>query len=191
MIDGQQVRSVARLRIADGARDRLLVLVVMLGERRVEELDDRDVEPVEPEHRLVGLVAVVVPGHRRRDDEVAVVHRRAFAVDGGVGAVALEDEAQRALAVPMCGRDLARKHQLDAGVEVGRDLRLAAQAGILEDQHPALGFFGGDQAPASIIAARISANDHDAGWQPLTGSGVTSFASDVHSGVRCFWPMRS
>jgi hypothetical protein len=45
--------------------------------------------------------------------------------------------------------------------------------------------------PASIIAARISANDHDAGWQPLIGSGVTSFASDVHSGVRCFWPMRS
>ena len=45
--------------------------------------------------------------------------------------------------------------------------------------------------PASIIAARMSANDHDAGWQPLTGSGVTSLASDVHSGVRCFWPMRS
>ena len=61
-------------------------------------------------------------------------------------AVALEHEPQRALAVPMCGRDLARKHQLDTGVEVGRDLRLAAQAGILEDQHAALGFLGGDQA---------------------------------------------
>ena len=45
--------------------------------------------------------------------------------------------------------------------------------------------------PASIIAARISANDHAAGWHALTGSGVTSLASDVQSGVRCFWLMRS
>ena len=45
--------------------------------------------------------------------------------------------------------------------------------------------------PASIIAARISANGQAAGWQPLTGSGVTSLESDVHSGVMCFRPMRS
>ena len=119
---------------------------MVLGERGVEELDDRDVEAVEPEHRLVGLVAVVVPRHRRRDDEVAVVHRRPLAVHGRVRAVAFEHEAQGALRVPVCGRDLARQHELHAGVEVGGDLRLAAQAGILEDQHAALGLLGGDQA---------------------------------------------
>jgi hypothetical protein len=41
------------------------------------------------------------------------------------------------------------------------------------------------------MAARMSANDHAAGWQPLTGSGVTSFESEDHNGVMCFGPMRS
>ena len=145
-VDRQQVRAETRLRIADRARDRLLVFVVVLRERRVEELHDRDVQPVEPEHRLVRLVPVVVPRHRRRDDEVAVVHRRPLAIDGRMRAVAFEHEAQRALRVPVRGSDFARQHQLHAGIEIGRDLRLSAQPGILENQHAALGFFGGDQA---------------------------------------------
>ena len=45
--------------------------------------------------------------------------------------------------------------------------------------------------PASIIAARISSNRQLAGRQGLRGSGVTRLASDSHSGVRFFWPIRS
>jgi hypothetical protein len=74
------------------------------------------------------------------------VHRRSFAVDRGVRAVAFEHEAQGALRMAMGRRDLARQHELDPGVEIGGDLRLAAQAGILEDEHAALGLLGGDQS---------------------------------------------
>jgi hypothetical protein len=141
LIDRKQVRAVARLRITGRARDGLFVLVVVLGERSIEELDDRNVQPVEPEHRLIRLVPVVVPRHRRRDDEVAVVHPRPLAVHGRGCAVALEYEAERALGVAMGRCDFARQHELDPGIEIGRDLRLAAQPGILEDEHAPLGFF--------------------------------------------------
>ena len=90
---------------------------------------------------------MVVPRHRRRDDEVAVVHPRPLAVHGRVCAVALEYEAQRALGVAMGRCDLARQHELDPGIEIGRDLRLAAQPGILEDEHAPLGFFCRNQPP--------------------------------------------
>src|SRR5690349_17869004 len=70
-----------------------------LVELRAEELDDADVEAVHPYHRLAPRVAVIVEGPRRRDDEIAWVHGRALAIDGGVGAGALDDEAQRRLAV--------------------------------------------------------------------------------------------
>ena len=88
---------------------------------------------------------MIVPGHRRRDDEIAGLHRGALAVDRGVGALALEDEAQRRLAVPVRRRDVAGDHHLHAGKQRGRDLRLAAQSRIFQHQHPPLGFLGGDQ----------------------------------------------
>ena len=121
----------------------------MVRERRVEELHDRDIQTVEPEHRRRALVAVVVPGHRRRDDEVAVVHERAFAVDGRVRAVALEDEPECALGVPVGGRDLARQQVLHrdrdgvasgalrhAGVVEAQDAPLGAAAGRHELRRP-------------------------------------------------------
>ena len=49
MVDRQEVRAEARLRVADRARNGLFVFVVMLGERGVQELHDRDVETVKPE----------------------------------------------------------------------------------------------------------------------------------------------
>ena len=76
---------------------------------------------------VVARVAVIVVGPRRRQDEIAGVHRRPLAVDGGVGAGALDDEAQRRGGVPMARRDLAGQDQLQAGVQALRDARLAAQ----------------------------------------------------------------
>ena len=86
-----------------------------------------------------------MPGHRRRDDEVAGFHRSALAIDGGVGALALEHEAQRGLAVAMGGRDVARHHHLNAGIERGGDFGLPAQARIFQNQHAPLRFLRRDQ----------------------------------------------
>src|SRR6476660_3317057 len=79
----------------------LLVLVRSFGEGCVEELHHWNIEPIEPEHRLVGFVGMIMPGHRRCDDEVAGLHRGLLAVNSGKCAFALQDEAQRRLAVPM------------------------------------------------------------------------------------------
>ena len=122
MIDGQQVGAVTGRGISRRLGDRLLLLLVVLDEGSVEHLDDGDVEPVEPEHRLVGVVAVVVPGHVGGDDEIAGMHGRALAVDAGVGALALQHEAQRRLRVAVRARDLVGHHELHAGVERGGDL---------------------------------------------------------------------
>ena len=88
---------------------------------------------------------MVVPGHRRRDDEIAGLHRVRSPSTVVWRALAFEHEAQRRLAVAVGRGDVARDHHLHAGKQRGRDLRLAAQAGIFQHQHPPLGFLGGDQ----------------------------------------------
>ena len=145
MVDRQQVRSEPCVRIPDRPRDGLFVLIEMFRKRRIQKLHDRNVQAVQPEHRLAGLVPVIVPRHRRRDDEVPIVHRRALAVDGRMRAAAFEHEAQRTLRVSMCRRDFSRQHELHAGIQIGGDLRLPAESGIFENQHATLGFLGGDQ----------------------------------------------
>ena len=64
----------------------------------------------------------------------------ALAVDRGIGALALDHEAQRRLRVAMAGRDLAGQDELQPRVERVRDRRGAAQARILEHEHAALRF---------------------------------------------------
>ena len=66
-------------------------------------------------HRRGAVIAVVVPGPGRRYDEVAGLHWKLLARDRGVGALALDDEAQRARRVPMRRRDLARQDDLQPG----------------------------------------------------------------------------
>src|SRR5688572_24051327 len=68
--DRQQVGPEARGGSAFAARHRLHLLRERLVELRAEGLDDADVEPVQPHHWLLARVAVVVPGPRRRDDEI-------------------------------------------------------------------------------------------------------------------------
>src|SRR3954468_9223604 len=106
----------------------------MLREGGVEELDDWNVETVEPEDRFIRFVAVIVPHHRRGEDKVAVAHRCALAVDRSMCHAAIKDEAERALGVPVDGRDFSRQDELHPGVEIVSSSRLAAQTGILEDE---------------------------------------------------------
>ena len=145
----QQVVRVARRAVALRLEHGLRALPEVLGEGRTEQADDRDVQSVQPDDRLGGavhaFVAVVVPGPGRRDDEVARVHRGALAVDRGVGAAAVQDEAKRRLGVPVARCHLAGQDQLQPGVQAGRDQRLAAHRRVLQDQHPPDRLLGGDQ----------------------------------------------
>ena len=96
-------------------------------------------------HALDALVAVVVPGPGRRDDEVARVHGGALAAHRGVGALAVDDEAQRRLHVAVRRRDLARHDELQPGIERLRDRRAARDRRVLQHQHAAHGLLGGDE----------------------------------------------
>ena len=82
-------------------------------------------------------------------------HLGLFAIEGGEGAIALHDEAQRGLGVAMAGRDLAGKDELKPCIEAGGDRGAARQAGILEDQNATFGLLGGDEvARAQQVVAR-------------------------------------
>ena len=137
-------------RVLHGLRDRLHLVPRSLNEEleedRVELGDQRDIEPIEPEHRLVGLVAVIVPRPVGRGHVVPPLHERALAAHSRVGALALDDEAGRGGRVVMRARDLARKDELDAGVERsdGADL-LRRQAGVEEVQNATLRLLRGHQ----------------------------------------------
>ena len=140
----QHARAVAHQRVLVVAPGVLLLVVEMLVEARLEEIDRRHVEHVEPDHRLLRGVAVVVDGPVRRQHEVARRHDGLLAVDLGVGALAVEDEADRRRGVAVRRRDLARQDELQAGIERLRDARLAAQHRILQHQHAARRLLGGD-----------------------------------------------
>ena len=145
VIDRQQIGAVARERIAFGLHDRLNFIGVSLGESGIEKRDDRDIESIEPDDRHVAGISMIVKRPRRRDDEIAGMHRRALAVDGRIRAVAFDDKAQRRLAVPMARRDLTGKNELQSRVERMRDRRRAAQSRILQHEHAPLGFLCRDQ----------------------------------------------
>ena len=124
----------------------LHLLVEIVGERRLEEIDLREIEHVEPQHRLLRGIAVVVRRPVRGDHEVAGRHERLLALDRRIGALAVEHEADGGGDVAVDRRDLARQDHLDAGEQRVGGARLAPHGGILQDQHPALGLLGRDQS---------------------------------------------
>jgi hypothetical protein len=81
---------------------------------------------------------VVVPGHARSDDEVAAAHDELVTLDRGVGALAVEHEADGIGGVAMGGRDLARQQVLhgDRDRVAGRAL---GHAGVVQAQDTPLG----------------------------------------------------
>ena len=159
--------------------------VEALGEGGVVEAHGRDIQAVEPDHRPAAVVAVVVPLPVGREHQVAGRHHRALAIDRGEGAVALHDEAERALRVAVGGRDLAGEDELEAGVEARRDGGGARHARILQDQHAALGLLGADQvAGAEQQVARRARRASDAPAPAERGVGVTRAWSTSQSGWR-------
>src|SRR6516162_5101413 len=111
-VDRQEIVGEPRRTVALGPGDGLNVRLTRLGEAGIQQAHDRNVEPVEPDHRLLRLVAVVVPSPGRGNHEVAGEHRRALTVDGGIGSLALDDEAQRRLRMAVRRGHLAGQDQL-------------------------------------------------------------------------------
>ena len=109
-----------------------------LEEADVVLLRERDVEPVNPRHRLVGRVVVAVEMPARRQQEIAAAHAHRIAVDDGPHAFALDHEAEGVLRMAMLGRGLARPQILDGGPQRRADIGAAAEAGIGEADGAAL-----------------------------------------------------
>src|SRR4051794_38237988 len=112
VIHWQEIRTIPRVTIACGARQRLFILSKVLREGCVKELHQRNVKTIQPEDRVLAVISVVVPRHGRRNDEITLMHDCAFAVDVGVGSIAFEHKPERALGMTVCGRDLAGQNQL-------------------------------------------------------------------------------
>jgi hypothetical protein len=66
---------------------------VVIDPGGVEELHQRPIEHVDPDHRLARIVAVVVPGAVRRQDQIAARRGAALALNDGVAALVREDGA--------------------------------------------------------------------------------------------------
>src|SRR5215831_422896 len=94
VLNRQHVRSVAQMRIAFRPRDSLCFFVIVTGEAGVEHVHHWQIESVEPYHRFVSGVAVVVKGPGWCQDEIAGMHCGAFTVDSCVTAIAFDDETQ-------------------------------------------------------------------------------------------------
>ena len=77
------------IRIALGARH------VVVDPGRIEELHERPVEGIDPDHWLSAVIAVVVPSPVRGEDKVAAIGSAALALDNGVAALVGENGAAR------------------------------------------------------------------------------------------------
>jgi hypothetical protein len=90
-----------------------------LEEPGVELADQRDVEPVDPGHRMVGGVVALVEVHAGGEQEVPAAHAHRVALDVGPHPLALDDEPEHGLCVPVPRGLLAWAEVLDRGAECG------------------------------------------------------------------------
>ena len=108
-----------------------------LEERGVRVVHERNVQAVDPGHRLIGFVVVAVEVPAGGEQEVAAAHGDRVAVDDGPYPLALDDEPERVLAVPVFGGGLVRPEVLDGGPQCWGGVGGAGQAGIGQRDGPA------------------------------------------------------
>lgn len=86
---------------------------------------------VEPDDRIVPIIAVIVPGELWCEDQVARLHLTALALHGGVAAAAPQDEPERRESVAMGADVLVGLQMLEGGVDSMGGV-LSVEAGIGE-----------------------------------------------------------
>ena len=126
-------------------------------ESRIEQPHSGDVETVEPDHRFVTRISMIVPLPVGGQHQIERVHYRFFTVESGVSTTSFHDETQRTLGMAVARGDLAGQNQLEPGIEAAGDRRLPANAWVFEDQDTPLGLFGADQVarPHQVIASLV------------------------------------
>ena len=117
---------------------------------RVHSPHSRNIETIQPDNRVGRWIAMIVPAPVGRENQVERMHRRPLTIDGGVGAAAFHDKAQRRLAVAVTGSNLARQDQLKSGIKPWRNRGFARKAGIFHHQHASFRLLGGYRSPARI-----------------------------------------
>ena len=114
------------------------ILRVWLVEHRLQQVHQGNVQAVQPDDGLVGLVTVVVPGPVGGQHQVAGVHRNAVAVHRGVAPVAVDNEPKGRRCVPVGAGRLSRHDYLEAREEAVGGGYASFQAGIQQHQDAAL-----------------------------------------------------
>ena len=102
----------------------------LLEKGNVQEIDERDVQSIHPDHRLVRFIAVVVSQPTRRQNEISRLDVELFPFDGRVRAVSFDDEAKRVGRVAMGIGDFSRQYHLHPGDKRVRRAVTAAESGV-------------------------------------------------------------
>ena len=145
----------------------------------------RNVGGVEPDDAVVALVDVAVPAHRRRQDQIAVMHVAAAAVDDGGGALGARRKADRREGVPVRPRPVAGIEHGEGRDQVGGRHRLAAERRIDQDQRAPLDIvdrhFG---RPRAAVNGSMSFQRQISGGSLACGLTGVSVRKRSHSGCR-------
>ena len=108
-------------RIRADTRDGLVDFRMRLEEHRLQRVDQRRVEKIDPIAGRVRFIAVAVPGPVRRQQHIARPHHQLDAVDNRIGAgLRIDHEAQRIGRVAVRARLLAGKDHLIGGEQRAR-----------------------------------------------------------------------
>ncbi len=134
-------------RIAFAVRNRLHVRIalraghVVIDPRGIEKFHQRPVQRIDPDHRLVGIVAVIVPGPVRGQDEIAAVRGAALAFDDGVAAFVRQNGSAGIRRMQMDRRDVARIVDRDGAADRVSHLQAPVQSGIKQKDALPVGEF--------------------------------------------------
>ena len=92
--------------------------------------------------------------------------------------------------MPVRGGKLAREDHLHACKQRVRGAGFARHPRIFQNEHPPLGFLGGNKSAGSITRRLMSSKCQITGAQRVTGSLVTTFFITFQSGVMWCLAMR-
>src|SRR5262249_3057293 len=114
-----------------------LLQVGMNGvEIRLQRVDKRNVEPILPDAGRTGRFdSMLVPSAIGREHKIVGTERNLMAINDGVGPGSFHYEAQRRGGMGMRRSDLARIHDLQAGIEPTNSRRDIPPTGIAEIDH--------------------------------------------------------